>query len=48
MRMIEITREQNRHRLVEVSKSERRMPGLLEAKKDAASCEKRRGSANKK
>ncbi len=31
-----------------VTKSERRMPRLLEAKKDVVSCEKVRGSANRK
>ena len=29
-------------------KSERRMPRLLEARKDVVSCEKLRGSANRK
>ena len=31
----------------EVTKGERRMPRLLEAKKDVESCEKVRGSANR-
>lgn len=34
--------------LEEVTKGERRMPGLLSARKDVESCEKVRGSANRK